>query len=213
MKLATLLGCLILLAFTIARANVTITNGAVGIMRDQTGAMIAPGAIGLLVADTLGNGLVDPLGAILGVGNFLGGGGDDQIVGLYQAVDLGTDQIGFDLSGTTFNYSGNFEEGDALWLVWFPSISTPGSTVMAATGYGAFRSDSIDEMGTMAWIAPAEGTNQDLFALDADLGGSPAVSQSAVTANFVTVPEPSVVSLMLSVLLAGQSVRCRLRVN
>jgi hypothetical protein len=206
MKLLTLLAVFfIFVAPFTARANVTITNGAAGIMRDANGTMLSPGVLGMLVADLDGNGLADPLGATLSVGTVFGSGNGDLILGIYQASDLGTDQIGFDLGGTTFSYSGAFSEGDALWLVWFPSISTPGSAVGAATAYGTFRTDSVDTTfgGTMAWTAPADGTNQNLFSLDAALGGDPAVSETAFTANFVTVPEPSVTALLLFLLGAA----------
>jgi len=217
MKFVTFLaGCLILVLSFAARASVTITNGATGILRDENGAMISLGAVGLLVADVDGNGLADPLGGALSVGNTLGGGSDDLILGVYQAIDLGTDQNGFDLGATTFSYSGAFSEGDALWLVWFPTIATPGSTVAAGTVYGTFRTDAIDTAsgGTMAWTAPADGTNQDLFSLDAALGGDPAVSEAAFTANFVTVPEPAggalfaVAGLLVLVVERGRR-RCR----
>jgi hypothetical protein len=103
--------------------------------------------------------------------------------------------MGFNLSNTTLTYSGGFGAGDALYIVWFPTMTTPGVTVSSGTSYGVFRTDTPDSLGTMAWTAPADGTTQSLFSLDNSLGGNPAISNSAFTANFTAVPEPATVGL------------------
>ncbi len=185
----------------LAWGSVTITSGAVGILRDEIGAMLPAGRVGLLVADVSGDGLTDPLGTTLVVESSLGGDSDDLILGVYQTLDLGESQFGLDLSATTFDYGGAFDAGVPLWLVWFPASDTPGASVSAGAAYGKFRTDSIDALGTMAWIAPGDGTNHSLFSLDAALGGEPAIPESAFTANFVVVPESGAFGPILSGLL------------
>jgi len=191
------------MAFALAcHGSVTITDGAIGIINDSLGSMVSLGSIGILVAATDGNSLVDPYGTTLTVGNTLGGTGADVILGVYHAVNLNPSgpsanpsQNGFDLSGTTFNL-GTVKQNDLLYMVWFPSISTVGATVGSGVSYGAFRTNNIDASGNMAWIVPSDG-NYGLYSLDSSLGGNPAVSAGALNATHVTaVPEPSTYGLV-----------------
>ncbi len=214
MKLYFALLTTAVLLISAAQGSVTINTGAVGILNDSVGDMISLGSIGILVADTDNNNLVDPLGTILGVGNSLGGASGDLILGVYQAMDLGKNQNGFDLSATIFSYSGAFEAGDSLYFVWFPSVETLNATIGAGISYGTFRTDSVDLTfgGTMAWTAPADGTNQRLFSLDSVLGGSPAIDPALFTASQITaVPEPATCSLFGIAALSGILLRRRFR--
>jgi hypothetical protein len=193
-------------------ADVVISLGAVGALRDNSGNIVSTGSIGLLIADTDGNNLADPFGTSFVIGNTLGNAGSDLILGVYQASDLGSNQNGFDLTGTSFSYNSTFTAGDSLYLVWFPSINSINATVGSEVSYGVFRTDSVNNspgfVGTMAWTAPpGGGTGEQLYSLNSSLGGSPAISQSQFTASFTTVPEPSCYALLGVALLGGCVIR------
>lgn len=196
-----------LTASNIKNAQATITLTAdYGALFQFNGSQIPVGSLGILVADTgVSSGIVDPVNTVLSQGNFLGGSSDDLILGVFSSINLtpiGGTNVGFqfELEAT---YSGNFNAGDKLYLLWFPTISTLGSTVGAGVSYGAYRSDTPNLPSgatpvTGAFIAPADGSLVNISALfngPNDIAPGSPVTQADFTANLTTVPEPSAVAL------------------
>lgn len=198
----------LLLAPLSSFAAVTITNGAIGPLRASNGSSIAVGSVGILVADFSNNGIIDAKNTVLSVNSFVGAGSDDQILGVFTATDLdGSGHIGFDFSGTSWNYQGNFGANDQLFFLWFPSISTVGATVGSGVSYGEFRSSSADVSADIAWIAPSDGQNVSIIAFGEVLGGSPAFSTAELTAAKITagaaIPEPSSFAALAGLAMLG----------
>jgi len=118
----------------------------------------------------------------------------------------------------SFSYSGNFGAGDQLLLVAYPTL-TASST---QPGNGArgffFRTDSIIDGSTIAWLAPSDGATESLFAYTVGAGGVVPNNQftsgsgAAGGSGFTTVPEPSTYALLgMSALALGGYVARRRR--
>lgn len=186
-----------------AYSAVGIVGGQVGDTFDQSGALIANGAVGVLVADFSNNGILDARNTVLSVNSFIGGGTDDRILGVYTASSGN-----FDFSGLTFEYTGSFNAGDHLYFLWFPSVTTVGATVGSGVSYGSFRSDVVQAASgaDIAWVAPADG-NYTLLGITASQGGDPAVTPAALTANLITagaaIPEPSTAAALAASAILG----------
>lgn len=194
---------------------VTIDIGNVGIMRDNLGTMVTSGSVGLIVADTDGNGLVNAYNTTLTAGLYLAGGTSDLILGVYQATDLsGSSENGFDFSSLTFSYSGSFGQGDNLWLVWFPTVTVVDSIVGSGVSYGTFRTALPDTnlalSDSIGWVAPTDGSISQIVSVSASLGGNPAPSDSSLTASLTTaVPEPATWALLAGSLTTVMVLRRR----
>jgi hypothetical protein len=184
-------------------ADVSINIGQIGELRNSAGSVIDVGSLGILVADQSNNGVLNAFQTTLMTGQFVGAGSDDRILGVYSAVNVGSGAVGFDFSSTTWTYSGSFGQNDNLYFLWFPTISVGGSQVSAGTQYGQFRSDTKDDGGDIAWVAPADGSSNSIYSLTAALGGSPAVSNVEFTATLTAVPEPSSYAALLGACSLG----------
>jgi MYXO-CTERM domain-containing protein len=177
-----------------AHAAVTITAGNIAPVLDKNGQPVAAGSRGVLVADFSNNGIVLADNTQLSVGSFIGAGVDDRILGVFAASDLsGSGDFGFDFSGVSWSYSGNFGAGDHLYFMWFPEVFTSDSVLSQGTSYGVFRSDIKDVSADIAWVAAPDGQNVALVSLGGALGGDPGVSAAQLTASLATtaIPEPS----------------------
>lgn len=190
-KLAITLSALALTASSYAAVG--IVGGQIGDLFTSSNALIPNNSIGIVVADFSNNGVLDPLGTTLTANQFIGGGSDDMILGVYQSSGGN-----FDFSGLTFSYSGSFGAGDRLYFLWFPTINQLNATVGAGVSYGSFRSDVAQTLSgaEIAWIAPADG-NYTLLALTASLGADPsealdpATLRATLTTAGAAIPEPS----------------------
>lgn len=188
----------IILFAGVAQASTTY-NVQIGNILDSSGSNVALGTVGILVVDTQNNGFAgsspstytDLIGLALSSGQSVG---DDIIVGVYQASDLGG-VIGFNDS-TVVNYTGNITDADKLALYWFPGVTTVGATLGAGqSSMGFFRSDtvSIDSGGSFAFILPSDtGALGSLAYFDSTVVPSSGISSSQLQAQSISaVPEPS----------------------
>jgi hypothetical protein len=161
---------------------------------------MADGGLMLIEASTIDNTFAAPTSTSL-----TGGSSDDIIVaswGLSKASAGGT--AGDDLHAVTLTYSGNFNSGDLLRLLWFPTLTynsaTNYSTFAPGVGiaFGFFRTDSLADGSTISWAAPADGRTDSLnFATVSQNGSQPNNAGVAdKTTAAAVVPEPWSVSLL-----------------
>lgn len=200
-----LLGFAAALAFVPgARAVVTMNVEFAAIYQADGVTGLGEGKIGLLVADEGAvPGLVNAGGTTLSLGSYLGGGSDDRIIGITTSVaDVGgTGFSGFQDLFASITYDGNFGAGDKLYLLWFPTISSIGSVLGGDVSYGVYRSDAVNlaSGSDIAFIAPPDGSTNNLFAFASSIVAGSGVTKSDFTAKFTTVavPEPGAAALLL----------------
>lgn len=129
---------------------------AVDRLDDQGGVPIPLGALVLLVADTDGDGLGQAAAGDISLRAYLDGfGGDDLIVFRSDLAALATPgAYGVSTGGLELEGIGSslWSEGDPLYLVWFPGLSSGDSSVSAGEAYGA------RDLG----VTPPEGGNEAL---------------------------------------------------
>lgn len=176
-------------------ASITVAF-SVGLIRDQLGAQAQLGSIGILVADTTGDGFIGDISSegaqvantTLSNGQFIGGSGDDVIIGVMSANDNFAIGTVFD-AVLPISYTGNHTVGDAWALYWFPAETSAGSTVTSGN-YGFYRSDTFEAAAgaDIAFVAPADGFFWNLVAGGTDIGGT--VPDAALSATLM-IPEPS----------------------
>jgi len=158
------------------KLNVTLFPSIIladaGNLYDRFGTLAPSNSVGVLVADTGGNGFTDPQpdfplypGAAWGT--------DDKIVGLWDlsaiAADYGDGQL-FD--ETVVAYTNGITPGQRLQLYWFPSLTLASNTV-GVTYYGKYtdtNSPPLDESDE--WQIPAPGSFAHLKFWTAFWGGS-----------------------------------------
>jgi hypothetical protein len=169
---------------------------------------IGAGKIGILVADTDGTGITNALNSILTEGTFLGGNSDDLIVAVFSSIN----NVNGDPSTSGFSnisnltYSGNFSAGDSLYLLWFPTITVAGSTVIDGTVYGIYRSDTINSASgaNIAFIAPPDNGSYTLAAyLESIAPGSGVTAQDFTASQVAAVPEPSTTAILVMLGIGG----------
>ena len=202
-----------------AQAAVSITAGQIAPLRNSAGNIISAGTLGLLVVDQSNNGLLNAANTVLSANSFLGGGTDDLIINTYTATDIsGSGDIGFDFSGAVINVTGNTNANDALYFVWFPTLtgSAVGTTVGGGVSYGAYTSAVKDDLADIAWVVAPDGQNVGIFSLSAALGGSPALTVSQATASLTTtggvvIPEPSSFAVLAGLVAVGMAATRRRR--
>lgn len=185
-----------------AKATITINIGG-GMLYNADGSTpIAAGMLVQLVASTTDNIFSAPT-----PGSFTGNSSDDIVLASIVS-DPGTFA-----SALVLTYSGNFNAGDLLMLRWFPTISgtmiPPGPP--AGSAYGQFRTDLVENNSTIAWVAPTDGSTNNLFFLTMALGGAEPESAGVANMTVTAIPEPTTFALVgLSVVgLAAYSRRRR----
>lgn len=191
----------------VTHATVTLSTGQVASLRDDSGSAVAVGRVALLVADFSNDGLLNLGGTFLSEGNYLAGGTDDQILAVGFTSEIESGIVGYNFSGTTFDYSGNFGTGDNLYVLWLPTISNHNIIVAAGLSYGQYRSGIVDaESGSdIAWIAPADGGAYSLAAFDTSINPSGIASPGDLTASLTTsaVPEPATYAALFGLAAVG----------
>jgi hypothetical protein len=208
-----LLAAITFILFSVAGSNAlaswSINTGAIGVLNNASGNPIDINSIGILVADLSNGGISDPFGTTLSAGASFSTNSNNLILSVLSAVDIGGGYRGFDLSGTSLSYAGDFGPGDNLYLVWFPLISVAGSVVGYGIDYGVYggAAATVSTDSTMAWVGPADGFAYELFSLTTgpatDFSLPPSVgADSSLQATLTTVPEPSS-ALLLGLGAAG----------
>ena len=144
----------------------------------------------ILVADTGNNGFrgistsaEDIASFSLTTGSFAG---DDLVLAVMTAEDLGSSQFGFEFSGTSFNTSvgwGAWAPGQKLGVYWFGSGSNA-----VGQGFGFYRTDSVED-GTIGYVTPVDGTYS-LASATTSLGGT-GFAESPTIGTIGVIPEPS----------------------
>lgn len=202
----TLCALSLLLATGAATASITLDYSLARAFTAGGASQVAPGTIGVLVADTFGTGLPNAselVGATLSNGSSIG---DARILRVFSAFDISTGgDFGFqdtftisDFSGMTLGSQAN-TVGTDLGFYWFPGITSAGSTVNEGQSYGFFRTDTVDTNSgaDMSYNMPGDGFSYTLASLDTSLGGS--FAPSSFQANSVAIgisPEPSRMMLL-----------------
>lgn len=208
MKTKTLtLAIAFLMASNAAFASISIQL-QVGSLRTQAGSIVAPGTIAVLVSDTNGFSSqstleTELLGKTLSVGTTFSDFG--KILGVFNASDLsGNGEIGLggnipslDLAALGLTGSANNTTATDLAVLWFPGLTTVGSTLSQGQSFGFYRSDTTDPLsgGDMSFNVPTDGFPYTLAAYDNTLGGggngSVLPSTFNATGTVGAVPEPS----------------------
>jgi hypothetical protein len=185
-----------------AKADFSLNTEYAALFKSDGTTEIGAGWIGIIVADEgTAAGIIDPYNTVLSVGNYLGGSSDDRIIGLTTSVSnvAGTGFSGFQQNYTGLTYSGNFDAGDNLYLLWFPTISTAGSTVGAGVSYGVYRSSTANTASgaDIGFVAPSDGFAYNMSAYLNSIAGGGGVTAADFTASQITaVPEPSLYGLL-----------------
>lgn len=102
----------------------------------------------------------------------------------------------------SYSYSGLFNAGDELLMVAYPTLTMSSTSPGAGTKGFFFRTASVIDGSTTAWVAPSDGNAEDLFAYTPGLGGSLPDNQFTSGSGadggngFTTVPEPGTVALL-----------------
>lgn len=172
------------------------------VLKTSGGADMPTTGLVMLVASTT-NGTFGAVndGATLSVGSFLDGG-DDLILKTWDLSNSGTPGLFADVSGS-LTFSGNWGTGDALALVWFPTLTLASSTASGGTEYGLFTTSTPTD-GSGPWVTPADATSDNalyMFTTEASIltGGPPgsvAASASLASNTVQGVPEPSRMMLL-----------------
>lgn len=185
---------IIIVAFsaTTAQASVTL-NMSLGFFYESDGLTpLAANSTLVLLADADNDGFGD---LTLATDSWVDDIGDIVLAqfpmnGFLAGPNSSFDAINFDLID-------GVDTGDDLMLVWYdqtfePSDEGPGKDV----SFGTFRSDSVISFSDIAWEVPADGNTVNLNFITTLIGGdSP---ESAGAAQYVTVPEPAAIVLLIS---------------
>lgn len=182
---------------------------------NQGEAMPATG-VAMLLADTQSNGF----GAVqafsftgdLSAGITSNGNSGDDLVLWYSDLSAsGMDGLlaGWAASVTLGSYGSNtLSEGDALALVWFPSVSLTDGSVGVGTSYGLF-DEETGSLGSQ-WTMPADGSSSyGLYAFTDNSillpggAGSGTLDSGLLVANLITVPEPAAAAALVGLVTLG----------
>jgi PEP-CTERM motif len=188
MKLKSLLVAGVVLATAVAAsATVTLNVGAEVLFQSDGTTPIPAGSLIQLLASTTDSVFTAPTPS-----SFIGGSADDVILESFAAPD----NSGFAGDDIVVTLSGNLNAGDPLLLRWWPTLTLASSTPGAGTPYGQFRTDVTENFSDSGWFIPSDGSVISLNFLDESSGIAPNPEpDSAGTASFVVVPEPSTFAL------------------
>jgi hypothetical protein len=173
-------------------------------LQTSGGAAAPTTTLALLIADTGGTGFGSiQSGQSTGL-NSVVGDSDDRVVGRFDLSANGTPgYLGVNPGGFTYAGVTNWAQGQALRLVWLPTLTTSSSSIASGTSYGAYTSATgID--GGSPWTTPAGGATGSTSNYKLYMFTSNGVIQTGSTASSAglasltvagAVPEPSRVML------------------
>ena len=216
MRIVTIAVAILLGCAAAARADVSIQLDA-GTLRTANGAALMPQS-GLLQLIASPSGASGTFGAPSST-SFVSG--DNIVVASFSMnYFFGRGETSNTITLTYQNTSATpsptqFDQGDALLLRWWPTLTTSSTVPGSSTTYGQFRSNTPETFsdGTspgLAWFAPADGTSyivpDGLNFVTSDITSGPpngTYAPSAGFANFSTVPEPSMWVFMTGMVLSA----------
>jgi len=186
------LGLLILFAIaTGPGADATVTLRISADRINGSGGGPAPtSTLALIVADTNGDGLATAIAGGLNVNAYFGGPtGDDLILFRADLSAFGSPGVlQTEAAGLDFASDPNlrWNEGDALYLVWFPSLTSATTSLSPGVAYGVVSLGSTPSDGGLTSFTYVSPTNS------GDFGSTPLPANAANTlANLTSVPAPS----------------------
>lgn len=197
-KLATIAASLLILSNAPAAVVIDFNVDSV---RTSAGALVPTSGLGLLLADTAGDGF----GAINAGGISAGDmvGSFDYIIYRADFSAFGTDGVWSQSTGL-LTLTGSWTAGDNLAFVWFPTLTIASTTVSGGVSYGLLSNSGI-------WTTPADGTsttdpyqiisvtNNGFFSSNA---ATLSVTDNQSQASLTTVPEPATLALFAGGLTA-----------
>lgn len=168
--------------------SITVTTGSVGdsLLDDASGNNpIALDSLGVLLVDTLGNGItLAPINNL--ADDSFWGNTDNFVAGITGSSDISGSSV-VEFSAEPLNSVADFT-GAPFYVAWFPNLSSHSTIIRAGEIFGTSRDDS--------WILPADG----------EAFGDPNNGMDTPL-----IPEPSTYAIGLSALVLAFSAYHRLR--
>jgi len=163
---------------------------------DASGVPVPVTGLGLLIADTGGDGFGSIQPGSLAAGGFVGSADLVLHMADFSGADGTTPGIWFETAAGLI-LSGAWTQGDTLAFVWFPTLSLSASLASAGDSYGRA---TFSE-----WITPSDtstvvyqllsGTNNGLFTPSPEFP-TLELADVALKASLAVVPEPSSLTLL-----------------
>jgi hypothetical protein len=169
----------------------------------SSGASVPTSGLGMLVADTTGDGFGAILEGSLASGALVGS--SDLIVYRASFETFGTNGVWSELA-SNLSLSGNWTANDRLAFVWFPTLTISSLTASNSISYGL--------LSDVSWVTPADGsfnettyqsittTNNGFFTPNsATLSIPDSMARALLTVG--AIPEPSTFALLAGVVGLG----------
>lgn len=175
-----------------ANAAVTI-NFSVDSVYTSAGAAVPTTGLGLIIADTTGDGFGQINAGSISVGSLLGS--SDLVVFSADFSTFGTDGVWF-VAATDLSFSNSWNGNDKLAFVWFPTLTSGSSTVQNGLEYGL--------LADASWVTPSDGgSNENTYQIISSGGNgffganantlqlTNSQARSILSVGGVAIPEPS----------------------
>jgi len=178
----------------------------IGVLANKTGTTLSDGSLVLLIAShsAITSGTFSPISE----GLYVGQNSDNVVVDAFAFNHIaGTGELQWTSNFNFGTINGvNFQAGDALAVVWFPTITltqyNTGTKPTAGTYYGLFTSPVDTSSQGINWFAPAAGTTLapgyglNMWTSNSDFGGTNTPNAGYAALQVIAVPEPSSLALM-----------------
>jgi hypothetical protein len=176
-------------------------NISAAYLNEQNGNPASQNGLVLLIADTLQNGFATLSDSTpVSLNGFINGpSNDDLILARWQLGASSQTNGMFSDAANNLSLQGNWNAGDPLALLWFPTLTTASNTASGGTRYGIYNNlavandPSLD--GGARWVTQGDGT----YALNfftSSAGGSHLNSEGNASLTVAAIPEPSKVLLL-----------------
>lgn len=182
-----------------SRAAVTFNMSAATLFDSDGTTPVPTTGLMLLVADTsASNGFSSVAGgSSLSVNSYLNGTDDLILAKWALGASSGTPGLFSDSASNLTLGGNNWVAGNALALLWFPTLTTSSSTALDGASYGIYFNSATTGTSLDSgdpWITPASGTKS-LNLLTSGFGGSHTNAATTASLTVSAVPEPSRVIL------------------